>query len=424
MSHRMLMGAALASGKSTVHNVLWSNDIECTTQVLSSAGAIFERKGQSVDVQGMAVVNSLSKQVVNCYMHESGTSCRLLMAILAAKGGRYFIHGAKRLHERPVGALVEALTSLGVQITYEQEPNFLPINIVSKGFVSDNVHINIDESSQYLSGLLLAAACSTKGLSIYLEGHSAVSWPYVTLTLKSLHEFGIQVQAQEKVSNTWQNVDWRFMQEIVPKNLRFIVPSAQYNCGEYTVEGDWSAASYFLAAGVVGQKEICITGLNKNSAQGDKAMLDVLTAMQANYEWQEENVIVRPSKLSGIEVDMSHCPDLVPTVAMLAAFAKGSTIIHNVKHLRIKECDRIAAPAQELKKLGVKVDVFDDGLQVQGLGCAPVVPKNTVFATYNDHRMAMSCALFGLNGQAVQVDDWQVVQKSFPNFWELWGRMI
>ncbi len=334
------------------------------------------------------------------------------------------MHGAPRLHERPIGALAKALTSLGVQIDYSAKANFLPLVLSSGGFANDSVYINTDESSQYLSGLLLAAPCSAKGLTIYLEGEKAASWPYVALTLKTLQDFGIKVEVQAKLANEWRSVDWQILQEVVPSNIRFIVPASKYINGEYTVEGDWSAASYFLAAGVAGQKPLRIQGLNKNSMQGDKAMLEILAAMQGDFLWDGEDVIVKPSKLKGITVDMSHCPDLVPTVAMLAAFAQGVTTISNVKHLRIKESDRIAAPAAELKKVGVQVDVFDDGLRVHGLGHAPTIPANTQFLSHNDHRIAMSCALFGLHGQEVQVDCPDVVQKSFPNFWELWDNLI
>ncbi len=357
-------------------------------------------------------------------MHESGTSCRLLTAILANLNGSFRIHGAKRLHERPMSALTQALQSLGVQIEYEFAQGFLPITLSSHGFTQDQVHININESSQYLSGLLLAAPLGNKGLHIYLAGEKVVSWPYVALTLQCIETFGLKVQLQQNIEHNWKNIDWRSIKEITPHNIRFIIDGGNYLNGEYVVEGDWSNASYFLAAGAIGKKPLCIKGLQKDSLQGDKAILDILSNMGADYHWENNNIIITPSTLQGIEIDMKHCPDLVPTVAILAAFAKGKTCIKNVHHLRIKECDRLQAPASELKKVGVRVDVFDDGLCIHGLGKAPSVSQNVIFHAHNDHRMAMSCALLGLHGQSVNIDDISVVEKSFPNFWNVWSNVL
>ncbi len=421
ISHRILMGAALSYGDSVLHNLLMSKDIECTMGVLASAGAKFNHQNGAVYVQGMqGKAKSKTATPLQCNMHESGTSCRLLMGILSAGCGSFYVHGAPRLHERPIGALANALQELGVDITYENKNGFPPLILKTDGFKSQTVHINLDESSQYLSALLLAAPCSEQGVTIYLQGEKAVSWPYAALTLKAMEDFGIVVQMQNKSGENWQNIDWRSVQHIVPSETRFCVPSGQYLHGKYIAEGDWSAASYFLAAGVVGKKPLRIQGLQKDSLQGDKAMLNILTDMGAKYFWEGDDIIVSPSKLNSIEVDMQNCPDLVPTVAVLAAFAEGITVISNVEHLRIKESDRLAAPAAELGKVGVKVDILDDGLRIYGLGKIPTIPENTVFAAHNDHRIAMSCAVLGLNGQEIVIDEPTVVQKSFPHFWELW----
>ncbi len=422
MSHRLLMGAALAYGKSIVRNVLMSKDIECTTEVLKSLGAKFSRKGKDIHVQGINIKTHY-ENVISCNMHESGTSCRLLMGILGALHGSFHIHGAARLHERPVLDLCNALHELGITIDYDKKVGFLPLILKSQGFTSGEVQINIDKSSQYLSGLLLAAPLTAHGLSIYLQGEKVVSWPYVALTLQTLEDFGHTIRLQKKSDQCWQDIDWRTLHEITPQDIRFQVQGADYQSGEYIVEGDWSNASYFLAAGALGQKPLCIKGLRKDSLQGDKAILDILYAMGANFSWDDQDIIINPSTLSGIDVDMKYCPDLVPTVAMLAAFANGTTHIRNVEHLRIKECDRLQAPAMELAKVGVSVNVTQDGLTIQGLGKAPSIPEGTIFSTHNDHRMAMSCALLSLNGQRVVLDDASVVHKSFPKFWDVWANL-
>ena len=207
--------------------------------------------------------------------------------------------------------------------------------------------------------------------------------------------------------------------------------SGAYLPRTHAVEGDWSGASYFLAAGAVGSKVVCVRGLNRDSLQGDAALIDILKRMGARVEWrhaaEEAEVAVFPSSLHGIAVDMGHCPDLVPTVAALAAHAKGRTVISNVAHLKIKESDRLQAPAQELRKVGCAVAVTSDGLAVEPPEGGPRAPTSPVlFSAHNDHRIAMSASLLGLPGQsgsggfAVPLDDPACVAKSFPHFWKLW----
>jgi 3-phosphoshikimate 1-carboxyvinyltransferase len=171
---------------------------------------------------------------------------------------------------------------------------------------------------------------------------------------------------------------------------------------------------------------VLVTGLRADSLQGDRVMLDLLRTMGASVEVREDGIQVSPSRLCGIDVDMGDCPDLVPTIAMTAAFAEGATRIRNIAHLRIKECDRLSACATELARIGVKTEERADSLTIHGLGPEkPSIPEGTVFHTYNDHRMAMSCSLLGLaTGQAVTVDNPSVVRKSFPEFWNVWSALV
>ncbi len=456
MSHRMLMGAACAQGESVVRRVLMSKDIECTMAALRGAGAHFTPTAETLDkreegVQSFWVlgINSSSNanltpstkkatEPISCDMHESGTSCRLLTALLSTCNGLFHIHGAPRLHQRPMHALTTALAELGNSLRFLEKEDHAPF--ILKGHALPTIHadttatpraitIDSDASSQYLSGLLLAAPRMHGGLVITLGGKKAVSWPYVGLTLQVLENFGIPFYVQQKKGQEWHTVPWQQMAEAIPGATRFHVPEAPYKAGEYTVEGDWSGASYLIAAGILGTKPLGILGLNATSLQGDRAILDIIQAMGGTFSWQEmftgkgdkrEHLHVFPSTLRGVTVDMGACPDLVPTVAILAAFAQGETIIHNCAHLRIKESDRIAAPAAELRKAGVEVEERDDGLRIQGLGKVPTFSNDTLFCTHNDHRMAMSLALLGLHGQTPRLDQASVVQKSFPHFWNVW----
>lgn len=434
LSHRILMGAALASGVSEVSHVLMSKDIERTMAILGAVGATFVPRGpERFRVTGMGGLPrgaSLHQPPISCDVHESGTTCRLLTGILAAGQGVFRIHGAPRMHERPMGQLAEALVSLGVRITFEDRPSCPPMILETQGLEGGSVCIGMDESSQYLSGLLLAAPMARLGLVITLGGEKVVSWPYVGLTLQTLEDFGIDFAVETRDAEApagWVRADWRGLSAAQPGRVRFLVLPGKYRSGRYMVEGDWSGASYFLAAGAVGRCPVRMTGLRADSLQGDRALVDILRRMGARVEDTASGVSVFPSSLSGAELDMGHCPDLVPTVAVLAAFAEGRTTITHVDHLRIKESDRIAAPAAELRKAGVIVQEYPDGLSVEGQGGSggPRVPEGTVFHAHGDHRIAMACALLGLaRGISVQIDDPGVVSKSFPHFWELWRKVV
>jgi 3-phosphoshikimate 1-carboxyvinyltransferase len=203
-----------------------------------------------------------------------------------------------------------------------------------------------------------------------------------------------------------------------------------YRPGDYYVEGDWSGASYLLAAGAIGRKPVRVSGLRDDSLQGDRVFLDILKAMGAKVKIASDAVTVFPSALHAMDVDMSDCPDLAPTVAVLAAFAQGTSRLYNAAHLRVKESDRIAAPATELRKVGVEVEPRQDGLVIHGI--YPDMPRLTekiVLSTHNDHRLAMSLALLGLNGFdnpadiSARMDDPAVVAKSFPHFWDIWRQL-
>ena len=427
VSHRMLIAAALSPGESRVHHALASADLERTRSILHTAGArLDDLGGGSWRVKGMPHGPQGGSEVpADCYVGESGTTCRLLTAVLAAGNGSFRVHGVERMHERPNGALTDALSALGARITFEGKEGYPPLIIHTDGLSGGEVGLSIDASSQYLSGLLLAAPFCPSPLCIIITGSKVVSWPYVGLTLQVLEDYGISFFVEQKSEETWQRVPWRSLDHVRPGELRITVNPGNYQPGEYTVEGDWSGASYLLAAGAVGREPVLVTGLRADSIQGDRAIMDILRDMGTEYSVRPDGILVSPSSLHGIEVDMSACPDLVPTVSMVAAFARGCTRITNIAHLRIKECDRLSACATLLNMAGVKTEETQDSLTIHGLGPSlPAVPAGTVFPTWNDHRMAMSVALLGLvPGNTIKVDDPKVVRKSFPEFWNVWSAL-
>lgn len=453
LSHRYCIAAALADGVSTLRHVLDSADLARTRGILEAVGARLTRQtaGDGEDCWQVTGIGRAPQggqgKPLSCNVGESGTTCRLLTAVLAAGHGLFRIHGEGRMHQRPLGELCQSLTALGAGVIYEGEALCPPLLLQAGGLDPQLCHgvtsIGMDNSSQYFSGLLLAAPFASSPLTIELSGSKAVSWPYVGLTLHCMEDFGIQftVQTRPRPDAPWQELPggaWRGLAEARPGCLRVRVSPGSYRPGDFRVEGDWSAASYLLAAGVLGKRPVRVAGLRSDSLQGDRALLDILLRMGARVEMEADAVTVWPSQLHGVSLDMGACPDLVPTVAVLAAFASGSTRISNVAHLRLKESDRIEAPATELAKLGVTLDQLSDGLLISGTGGlaeqghgkwhAPHLPEGVRLSAHNDHRMAMSLALLELRDPGLRVrqrlDDPAVVSKSFPAFWDVWEQIL
>ena len=430
LSHRTLIAAALANGTSEISAILDSDDITRTRDCLTACGAHIEEKTGTLIVKGMedgpkggnADGKNKDDEPHELFMHESGTTCRLMTAVAAAGHGTFNIHGAPRMHERPMGELTNALTKLGSKFNYGNKEGFLPFIMTSKGYTKKTVEITLEESSQYLSGLLLGAPLAAHETTITVTGKKAVSWPYVALTLRIMEDFKAGFTVEIKKNKKWQAVPWRSVKGVTPGEIRFIVQPTGYQPAHYRVEGDWSNASYFLAAGAVGRSPVLLKGLAADSLQGDRAIMDILSQMGADITVTFDGILVMPSKLRGINVDMGRCPDLVPTVAAAAAFASSPTTITNVAHLRIKETDRLAACAGEVARTQCETEIVDDSLIIR----PGRLPKghSISFTTYGDHRMAMSMSLFELAGIGVTLDNPGCVGKSFPGFWDEWKKIV
>ena len=429
LSHRTLIAAALANGVSEISSVLDSDDITRTRGCLEACGASIKDKNGKLVVTGMesgprggnADGKHKDEEPHELFMHESGTTCRLMTAVAAAGRGTFRVHGAPRMHERPMAELVGALKKLGSSFHFEEKEGFLPFVMTSKGYTSKKVDITLEESSQYLSGLLLGAPLADRETVITVTGKKTVSWPYVALTLRIMEDFKAVFSIEMKEGAAWHEVPWRSVKSVTPGATRFIVKPTGYEPTGYRVEGDWSNASYFLAAGAVGQRPLLIKGLAADSLQGDRAIMDILSQMGAAIKVTFNGILVEPKPLHGITVDMGRCPDLVPTVSAVAAFASTPTTITNVAHLRIKETDRLAACATEVARTQAETEIIDDSLIIR----PGRLPKghSVNFTTYGDHRMAMSMALFQLAGLDVTFDNPACVGKSFPDFWNEWKKI-
>ncbi|MEW5772947.1 MAG: 3-phosphoshikimate 1-carboxyvinyltransferase [Thermodesulfobacteriota bacterium] len=422
LSHRALICAALAPGVSELTGILESDDTRRTMACFMACGAQFFPAGSILKVAGVGGrPQGGAHDPADLDVHESGTTCRLMTAVAAAGTGRFRIHGAPRMHERPIGSLAKALAGQDVRFEWEGRKGFPPFVMDTAGLPGGTIAIDAEESSQYLSGLLLAAPLAQAETVLELAGSKVVSWPYVSLTLQAMEDFGATFAAEVNDGHAWSFAPWRELTSVAPGRVRFRVKPGGYKPICLRVEGDWSNASYLLAAGAVGPRPVRIKGLRPDSLQGDRAILDILARMGAGVAWDHDLVTVSPAPLRGVAVDMASCPDLVPTVAVLAALAQGETVISGAAHLRIKECDRLAAPARELEKIGARAEVLDDGLRITPQPVSPAARAE--FSTYGDHRMAMSLSILTLAGVRVALDDRDCVKKSFPGFWAEWAKI-
>ncbi|MFP4035772.1 MAG: 3-phosphoshikimate 1-carboxyvinyltransferase, partial [Desulfovermiculus sp.] len=297
-----------------------------------------------------------------------------------------------------------------------------PFVLTPHGLSGNQVNITLEQSSQYLSGLLLAAPYARSEMIINVTGDTVLSWPYVALTLQVMQNFGRLVQVQTRTDFAeWVNADWTSLTEIIPNQTRFVVSQGPYTPGNFHVEGDWSNASYFLAAGLLHPQGVTVRGLDPGSRQGDRKIMDILQAMGAPSRIAGRDITITPAELKGLETDMGSCPDLVPTVTVLAALAKSPTRITNVAHLRLKESDRAQAMATELARIGTRVDLDRDSLSITP---RPLPRGEKIrFCTYGDHRVAMSLSLLELAGIEVELDQPACVAKSFPGFWDAWEKV-
>jgi len=394
-THRALMAAALAGGESVLTNALAAEDTELTAAALAQLGAGIDWQGTIIRVTGRD--GRWLPARLPIYLGNSGTSMRFLTALAALGEGEYLLTGTERLCQRPLGELLEALGQAGVQAVSERGDGCPPVRVTG-GLTGGRAQLSGGTSSQYLSALLFIGPLAPAGLAIDITGE-LVSRPYVDLTLEVLGNFGI----------SYYREGYRY----------FELPGGQsYLPREYEIEADASSASYFWAAAAVTGGQVTITNLSLESSQGDAAFPEVLGRMGCAVESSPAGLTVQGGPLTGVTVDMGTMPDLVPTLAVLAAFAAGDTVITGVAHLRHKESDRLHAVATELGKLGIEARETPDGLVIRG-----GTPKGAVIHTYNDHRIAMSFAVAGLKTAGISITDPDCVAKSFPEFWEFFHRL-
>jgi len=395
ITNRALIVAALADGGSVLENVGLSGDTRVCAEALRTLEIAVEvdEVGRRMRVAGCGgKVPPGPKEV---YTGESGTATRFVTALTATGEGRYRVDGAPRMRERPIQDLLDGLSALGVRAESEAGSGCPPVRIETSGLRGGTVRVSGAVSSQFLSGLLMAAPSADGPVTVEVSGE-LVSKPYVDMTTAVMAAFGGEVQREGYA--------------------RFRVNAPRpYTARTYMVEPDASSASYFLAAAAATGGRVTVQGLARTSVQGDARFPDVLREMGCEVAWTDEGVTVAgPERLLGLRIDMNAMPDMVPTLAPLALVARGRTVIENVANLRVKESDRLSALATELERLGATVEEHPDGLSI----IPPKAVRPAEVATYNDHRIAMGMAVVGLAAGGVRIADPECVGKTYPEFFE------
>jgi len=395
-THRILIASALSGGVCTITNGLKSEDTLLTLGALKQMGIIIDVRDDRFVVHGG---QGRLKPCHNAiYLGNSGTSMRLLTAVAALGQGSYTLTGIKRMQERPIQDLLDGLVQMGVTARSKKNTGCPPVEVKGGKVEGGSVALRCGVSSQFLSSLLLIAPYTQKGVEInIIEG--PVSKPYVDMTVDVMEELGVQVKRDGYV--------------------RFGVAGGQiYRAGSYAVEPDCSQAGYFWAAAAITGLKIKVKGTTNKTRQGDVRFTQVLENMGCKINHEADGISVSGGSLSGITVDMADMPDMVPTLAVVAAFAGGTTVIENVGHLRAKESDRLGSVVKELSKIGIEASCSDTDMKIKGGS-----PKGSEIDTYGDHRMAMSFALVGLRVPGIIIRDEQCVEKSFPDFWDVFERL-
>lgn len=391
--HRAVICAGLSKGHSVIKNVNYSEDIEATTAAMKSLGVDIERNGSVLEIESSGKLN-IKNDLIDC--NESGSTLRFLIPIAAVTGERLEFTGRGRLIDRPLDPFYEIFDEQG--INYLNNRGRLPLRVEGR-LKPGEYRIRGDISSQFISGLLFALPLLKDDSNIIITT-PLESKPYVDLTIDMLESFSVNIE-----NNDFREIFIRGNQKYKPVNL--------------WVEGDFSQAAFWLTAGCLGGNIVC-GGLNVNSRQGDRAILEIIKAMGGRLEFDGDSLQALPSPTRGIKIDASQCPDLVPVITVLSALSHGTTEIINAGRLRIKESDRLSAITSELNKIGADIVEKPEGLLIRGKGTL----KGGSVRSWNDHRIAMALAVAATKcTEPIILEDPDCVKKSYPGFWEDFRRL-
>ena len=404
ISNRTLLLAALSEGTTQIRDLLHSDDTDRMLDALRDLGISIE-KIADCDYRVIGVPEGFPNKQAKLFLGNAGTAFRPLTAVLALSGGTYELSGVPRMHERPIGDLIDALRQVGAQVSYQAQAGFPPLSIQPASIHSGRVvQIKGNVSSQFLTALLMALPITGVASTVEVVGE-LISKPYIEITLKLMAQFGVVVQREG-----WQ----RFT---IPASQHYVSPKVVY------VEGDASSASYFLAAGAIAGGPVRVEGVGQHSIQGDIAFAEALQQLGARIsmtnQWIEAAAPVG-AKLKGFDMDCNYIPDAAMTLAVAALFCEGSSRLTNIGSWRVKETDRITAMATELRKVGAIVEEGQDWLRITP---PAQLNANAVIDTYDDHRMAMCFSLVALGGVPIRINDPNCVAKTFPEYFNKFAEL-
>lgn len=397
LSNRILLLAAFARGETHISNLLDSDDVRYMLTALQALGVKYtlsEDRSECTVQGGNGPLRS--DNALELFLGNAGTAMRPLCAALSAGRGEFALTGEPRMYERPIGDLVDCLRACGAEIEYSDTEGYPPLQIHAKGLKGGKVSIKGNISSQFLTAMLMAAPFCNDDLEIVIDGE-LVSKPYILITLDVMARFGIEVD-----NDNYQ----RFT---VKAGQRYVSP------GAIMVEGDASSASYFLAAAAIAGGKVRVHGVGTDSVQGDAQFAEVLEHMGAKIVRGDTWTEVSRDELYGVDVDLNHIPDAAMTIATTALFAQGETAIRNIANWRVKETDRLAAMATELRKLGAEVEEGEDYIVIN----PPAKIRAATIDTYNDHRMAMCFSLAAFGDSPITINDPGCTSKTFPTYFDL-----
>lgn len=398
ISNRMLLLAALAEGSTQLYGLLESDDVMRMREALLKLGVDCRDLGkQTWQINGCA--GKFPIKQADLFLGNAGTAFRSLTAVLALSEGSYTLTGIPRMHERPIGDLVDALQMAGAHIDYLEQAGYPPLRIHPSIQDAHNALVKVkgNVSSQFLTGLLMALPLQNRNIVLEVEGE-LISKPYVEITLNLMQRFGVNVKREG------------FARFHFSAGMRYRSP------GLLHVEGDASSASYFLAAGALGGGPVTVHGVGSESIQGDVAFAQALQSVGAQVTLNADSIAVFASpnsKLRAFDLDLNHIPDAAMTLAIVALFTDGPCRLRNIASWRVKETDRIAAMATELRKVGAQVE---EGLDYLAVTPPTHFTPNASIDTYDDHRMAMCFSLVALGGVPIRINDPNCVAKTFPDY--------
>ncbi len=408
ISNRTLLLAALAKGTSQIFDLLASDDTHVMLMALQKLGVKWEQVGETQNYIVHGVDGMLPVHQADLFMGNAGTAIRPLTAALAVIGGDYTLHGVSRMHERPIGDLVDALNAIGTQIEYTGQSGYPPLHIRRGHIHAHRMQVKGNVSSQFLTALLMAAPlmATSHPVTIDVVGE-LISKPYIEITLNLMQRFGVVVERAG-----WQSFT-------VPAGQKYMSP------GTIHVEGDASSASYFLAAGAIAGGPVRVEGVGRDSIQGDVRFVEALEQMGATITMGDNWIEAKSNGvLKAIDADFNHIPDAAMTIAVAALYANGPSTLRNIASWRVKETDRIAAMATELRKVGATVEEGPDYLRV----VPPAEIRPATIDTYDDHRMAMCFSLASLDGatrrgNTMRINDPKCVAKTFPDYFDAFAQI-